>query len=245
VKEMTQKTGQKCTAVRRIFVAPEQVAEVRERLVERLGDVKVGNPADDRVTMGPVATAQQLNDVREGIDALAKGAEVAIGGAKAIEGLGAPSGKGFFVAPTLVVRKDSATSDKCHQLEVFGPVVTLMSYRDERHLASLVAAGGGGLVASVYSDDRAFLEKAIVGLAPYHGRLTLGGEKLAGQSVPPGTVMPQLLHGGPGRAGGGEELGGTRGMGLYLQRVALQGHRGFLEQFVGGQAPTTPEGVKS
>jgi oxepin-CoA hydrolase/3-oxo-5,6-dehydrosuberyl-CoA semialdehyde dehydrogenase len=120
-----------------------------------------------------------------------------------------------------------------NQHEVFGPVATLMPYADTASLVALVAAGGGGLVTSVYSDDRAFTQEMIFGLAPYHGRLTLGSEKLAGQSIPPGTVMPQLLHGGPGRAGGGEELGGMRGMGLYLQRVALQGHRAMLEQMLG------------
>jgi oxepin-CoA hydrolase/3-oxo-5,6-dehydrosuberyl-CoA semialdehyde dehydrogenase len=230
VKEMTQKTGQKCTAIRRIYVPEDKLAEVRDVLVERLSDVKVGDPSNDKVTMGPVATAAQLRDVKAGIEKLAAGAELACGGSKAVEPLGGAAGKGFFVAPTLIVRKSPAENDLCNQLEVFGPVATLMPYKDATTLVKLVAAGGGGLVSSVYSDDRQFVQEMVMGLGPFHGRLTLGSEKVAGQSVPPGTVLPQLLHGGPGRAGGGEELGGLRGMSLYMQRVALQGDRAVIEK---------------
>ena len=104
-----------------------------------------------------------------------------------------------------------------------------MPYGSTAELLALVAAGGGGLVSSVYGDDKAWLNEVVVGIAPWHGRVTISGEKVAGQTVPPGTVMPQLLHGGPGRAGGGEELGGMRGLSLYLQRTALQGPRPFVE----------------
>jgi oxepin-CoA hydrolase/3-oxo-5,6-dehydrosuberyl-CoA semialdehyde dehydrogenase len=230
---MTQKTGQKCTAIRRIFVPSDKLAEVRDLLVERLSEVRVGNPADDKATMGPLATASQLKDVRAGIDKLAQGGTIALGGAKPIDGLGAPAGKGYFVTPTLVVKSDPKPNDPVHTLEVFGPVASLLSYGDTAILKAQVAAGGGGLVSSVYSDDKAFLQDVVLGIAAHHGRVTIGNEKLAGQSVPPGTVMPQLLHGGPGRAGGGEELGGLRGMALYMQRVALQGHRALIEQMVG------------
>ncbi len=234
-KEMTQKAGQKCTAVRRIYVPKDKLAEVRELLVERLSEVRVGNPADEKVTMGPLATKGQLADVRTGIERLAAGAEVALGGAKAVNGIGSPEGKGYFVSPTLIVRQEPKESDVVNAIEVFGPVATLMPYSGLDEVEHLVAAGGGGLVSSIYSDDKAFTQKAALALAPYHGRLTLGSEKLAGQSVSPGTVMPQLLHGGPGRAGGGEELGGMRGMALYLQRVALQGYRAVVEQIASGK----------
>ncbi len=234
-KELTQKTGQKCTAVRRIFVPADRLDEVRDLLVERLTDVKVGNPAEEKVTMGPVATAQQLADVRAGIEALAKGAEIATGGSKGVDGIGAPPGKGYFVAPTLIVHRAPKPTDAVNAMEVFGPVATLMPYRDVPSLLALVAAGGGGLVSSIYSDDKDFVRDAALGIAPFHGRVTIGNEKLAGQSVAPGTVMPQLLHGGPGRAGGGEELGGMRGLSLYLQRTALQGHRALIEQMIGSK----------
>ncbi len=233
VKELTQKTGQKCTAVRRIFVPEAELDAVCELLVERLGSMKVGNPADEKVTMGPVATASQLRDVRAGIAELAKTAQLALGGAEAIEGIGAPAGKGYFVRPTLLVEKSPGAQSAAQRLEVFGPVATVMPYRSTAELVAQVAAGGGGLVSSVYSDDKKFLEEAVLGIAPFHGRVTIGNEKLAGQSIPPGTVMPQLLHGGPGRAGGGEELGGVRGLSLYMQRTALQGHRTLVEGLAG------------
>jgi oxepin-CoA hydrolase/3-oxo-5,6-dehydrosuberyl-CoA semialdehyde dehydrogenase len=210
-------------------VAADKLDEVRDELVARLKDVKVGNPADEKMTMGPVATAQQLRDVRAGIDKIAAGADVACGGSKPVDG----QGKGFFVSPTLLVRKGPKVEDITNRHEVFGPVATLMPYGSVRELVPLVAAGGGGLVSSVYSDDKAYLTEALTGIAPWFGRVTISNEKVAGQTIPPGTVMPGLLHGGPGRAGGGEELGGMRGLSLYLQRVALQGPRPFVEAFAG------------
>ncbi len=233
VREMTQKTGQKCTAVRRIYAPADRLDEIRERLVERLSEVRVGNPVDERTSMGPLATAQQLRDVRAGIDQLAGQSEIALGGSGAVEAAGVPQGKGYFIAPTLLVQRKPRPEDLANQLEVFGPVATLMPFGETRALIEQVAAGGGSLVSSIYSDDKKFIEEVVMGIGPHHGRLTISGEKLAGQSVPPGTVLPQLLHGGPGRAGGGEELGGTRGLGLYMQRLALQGHRPIIEQLVG------------
>ncbi len=230
VKEISQKAGQKCTAVRRIYAPADRLDEVRDLLVERLSDLKVGNPADEKVTVGPLATARQLEDVRAGIDRLAVGAEVSLGGSKPVEGIGAPPGKGWFVRPTLLVRRSPQPSDLVNAQEVFGPVATLMPYQDSTEAIRLIAAGGGGLVSSIYSDDKAFLQQLVLGIAPYHGRVTIAGEKVAGQTVPPGTVLAQLVHGGPGRAGGGEELGGLRGLGLYSQRVAVQGPRTVIEQ---------------
>jgi len=229
-KEITQKAGQKCTAVRRIYVAKERVDAVRDALVERLRDVKVGNPADEKITMGPLATAAQLRDVREGIGRLQSGAEVATGGA------GAVGQKGYFVAPTLLVLREVPAGHPVNEIEVFGPVATMVSYGGAEELVSQVAAGGGGLVSALYSDDKELVQKVVMGIAAHHGRVCIGGEKVAGQTVPPGTVMPQLLHGGPGRAGGGEELGGMRGMALYQQRTALQGPRAMIEQLVGAPA---------
>jgi oxepin-CoA hydrolase/3-oxo-5,6-dehydrosuberyl-CoA semialdehyde dehydrogenase len=230
VREMTQKAGQKCTATRRIYVPAVRLDVVRETLSERLADIRVGNPAHEKVTMGPVATAGQLRDVRAGIERLAQGAQLIHGGSAAVEGLGAPPGKGYFVAPTLFVAADPRAGAAVHTHEVFGPVGTLMSYGDRAEQAvTLVRFGGGGLVASVYSDDLGFLSEVVMGIAPYHGRVCVAGEKIAASALPPGMALPQLLHGGPGRAGGGEELGGVRGMQLYLQRLALQGNRATLE----------------
>jgi 3,4-dehydroadipyl-CoA semialdehyde dehydrogenase len=233
VREMTQKAGQKCTAIRRIYVPRAMVGAVLELLGERLAAVKTGDPSKDDVTMGPVATAQQLRDVVAGIERLTTCAKIVVGTGKRIDGLGAPAGKGFFVAPTLLHAPEPRPGDAVHEHEVFGPVATVMPYDDVPSLVRLVAAGGGGLVTSVYADDKDFLRSVILGLAPHHGRLVIGSSKVAGQALPPGMALPQLLHGGPGRAGGGEELGGRRGMALYMQRTALQGDRALLEMLAG------------
>ncbi len=160
---------------------------------------------------------------------MAAESEVAIGGSQPVAAIGVEARNGYFVAPTLLVRREPVSEDVLNRHEVFGPVATLMPYEDAEQLIQLIAAGGGGLVSSLYSDDRKFVGEIVSGIAPFHGRLVLAGEKLAGQSIPPGTVLPQLIHGGPGRAGGGEELGGLRGLQLYLNRVALQGDRALIQ----------------
>lgn len=184
--------------------------------------------------MGPVATAQQLRDVREGIARLASGARTVCGGAEAVDALGVASGKGYFIAPTLFHAADSRADDAIHAHEVFGPVATVIPYDGTASAAATrVAWGGGSLVCSLYTDDKDFARAFVLGVAPFHGRVTLGTSKTAAQAIPPGMVLPQLLHGGPGRAGGGEELGGRRGLALYMQRVALQGDRAFVEAIAG------------
>ncbi len=233
VRDMTQKAGQKCTAIRRVFVPRERLADVRENLVERLRDVKVGDPALEGVVVGPVATAQQLRDVRAGIERLAAEARIVLGGLGPFEKLGGLPDKGYFVPPTLLVNEAPEGARAVHEHEVFGPVSTVLPYDGTPALVSAVEKGGGGLVSSVYSDDRAFVADMVFGIAPFHGRLMLGSEKIADQTPGPGTVLPQLVHGGPGRAGGGEELGGLRGLAFYMQRTALQGARPMLDALLG------------
>ncbi|HEY8075294.1 MAG TPA: 3,4-dehydroadipyl-CoA semialdehyde dehydrogenase [Labilithrix sp.] len=224
IREMTQKTGQKCTAIRRIYVPKDKVDGVIERLRERLAAVKVGDPMREEIGMGPVSTAQQLRDVRDGIQKLSTCAKIVQGGA------GEVAPKGYFVAPTLLLSTAPAASDAVHTHEVFGPVATVCAYDGAVASAvALVAAGGGGLVTSVYADDKDFVRGMVLGIAPFHGRIMIGSSKVAGQSLPPGMALPQLIHGGPGRAGGGEELGGRRGMTFYMQRTALQGDRALVE----------------
>src|SRR3954462_837694 len=225
VRDKTQKTGQKCTAVWRIFVSGDALPSAQEALVDRLSQVRVGDPARAEVTMGPVSPADQLRDVRAGIAILASDSRPVFGGDGAVKPL-APEGKGYFVSPVLLLARDPAAAKVMHTDEVFGPVATLAASDSP---AGLVRRGGGGLVCSVYSDDRDFLRECVLAVAPYHGRIYVGSEKVAGQTLGPGTVLPQLLHGGPGHAGGGEELGGLRGMQLYSQRVALQGDRALLD----------------
>ena len=220
VRDMTQKAGQKCTAIRRIFVAGDRLPAAQEALIERLAQVRLGDPVRSAdVTMGPVSTADQLRDVRAGIAKLASESQPIFEGKTS-------ETKGYFVPPVLLLARDPEKARIMHTDEVFGPVATLATGAD---VAGLVRRGGGGLVCSVYSDDRDFLRKCVLEIAPYHGRIYIGSEKVAGQTMGPGTVLPQLLHGGPGHAGGGEELGGLRGLQLYSQRVALQGDRALLD----------------
>lgn len=226
--DMTQKAGQKCTAVRRILVPHDLVEEVNSALLARLAATVVGNPADDKVRMGPVASEEQLADVRKGIGQLQAVAKLLTGGS------GKLHDRGYFVAPTLLLA-ERADAEVLHELEVFGPCATVIPY--DGHAATAVELcnrGGGGLVASVYSDDRAFVEAVVLGIAPWHGRVWLGSEKTMGQALGPGAVLPHTIHGGPGRAGGGEELGGLRGLAPYLQRTAVQGDRAVIAKAFGG-----------
>jgi oxepin-CoA hydrolase/3-oxo-5,6-dehydrosuberyl-CoA semialdehyde dehydrogenase len=187
--------------------------------------------------MGPVATADQLQDVREGIGQLAKDGRLAFGGATEVQAVGAPAGKGFFVSPTLVEVDAGAAAPTVHSREVFGPVATVVPYSGQPDdAAEIVSRGGGGLVSSVYSEDTAFTADVVLGLAPFHGRVFLGSAKIAEASPGPGTVLPLLVHGGPGRAGGGEELGGLRGLAFYMQRVALEGSRPVIDRVTGNKA---------
>jgi oxepin-CoA hydrolase/3-oxo-5,6-dehydrosuberyl-CoA semialdehyde dehydrogenase len=234
VRDITQKAGQKCTAIRRIFAPAAVLAEVRDDLVERLRLALVGDPALEGVTVGPLATAAQLRDVRAGIEKLASEATIVTGGLGPFEKVGISGDKGYFVPTTLLVNDKPGGGKLVHEHEVFGPVATLLPYDGTAKQAiAELRRGGGGLVCSVYSDDRAFTAEMLFGAAPYHGRIMFGSEKIADQSPGPGTVLPQLIHGGPGRAGGGEELGGLRGLAFYSQRVAVQGSRPILEAILG------------
>ncbi len=234
VREMTQKTGQKCTAVRRIVVPEARLEAVREALAGRLRHVIAGDPADPEVTMGPLATAGQLADAEAGVAALAAGARIVLGGERCA-GRGAPSGRGYFFAPTLLEAADGRAAGAVHEREVFGPVATLLPYGGgAAEAAEVVALGGGTLVTSVYSDDEGWLGGFLAGAGATTGRLYLGSRGSAADAPGSGIAMPQSLHGGPGRAGGGEELGGLRGVQLYMQRVALQGARPLVEGLAGG-----------
>ena len=234
VREMTQKTGQKCTAFRRIFAPQPVCTELVGDLADRLSTIVVGNPADESVKMGPLVSAAQLRDVRDGIHRLRAEAAPVYGGDGAIKAVGAPAGKGYFIGPVLLECTQPDIAEAVHSHEVFGPVSTLMPYDDSvRSVARLVARGGGMLQTSLYGDDRTWLSEAVRAIGPYVGRLFIGSAKIAGQTTSPGTALPQLVHGGPGRAGGGEELGGLRGLSLYLQRTALQGDKAILDHFLG------------
>jgi 3,4-dehydroadipyl-CoA semialdehyde dehydrogenase len=221
--DMTQKAGQKCTAVRRIFVPADRRAEIVEALVDRLQALVVGNPAEKGVEVGPLATPAQKADIERGVAALSAVAPAAWR-AKAPEG-------GCFVAPGLFVAP-SCDVAFVHEHEVFGPIATVLPYGSDAELFGAVAKGGGGLVCSLYTDDLAFAGAALLELAPWHGRIQWGSAKIFDQGAGPGTVLPNLVHGGPGKAGGGEELGGMRGLAFYTQRTAVQADRVLLQRLL-------------
>jgi len=230
LRDMTQKAGQKCTAIRRVLVPGGAIERVREDLIDRLAAITVGSPAHEGVRMGPLATGSQLEDVRDGVDQLARDGRLVFGSGE-VRAVGAPAGKGFFMSPVLIEVEPGADAPRVHAREVFGPVSTLIPYSGQiAEGVEIVARGGGGLVSSVYSEDAAFTAELALGIAPYHGRVFLGSAKIAEQSPGPGTVLPLLVHGGPGRAGGGEELGGQRALAFYMQRVALEGSRPVIDR---------------
>jgi oxepin-CoA hydrolase/3-oxo-5,6-dehydrosuberyl-CoA semialdehyde dehydrogenase len=238
VQDMQQKTGQKCTAIRRVLVPAERADDLTEALADSLSGIVTGNPLADGVTMGPVSTAGQLRDVLGGIQRLIDaGATVVCGGASRVDGAGAPAGKGYFVPPTLLRVQDGAAPGAVHDHEVFGPVATLLPYDGSaEQAAAIVQMGQGSLVTSAASDDRAWIERFVLGAAPALGRLLMLGSKVADQATPPGMVLPTLVHGGPGRAGNGEELGGERGLMFYMQRTAVQGDRVVIGKLFGADA---------
>ncbi len=230
VQDMTQKTGQKCTAVRRVFLPADKAEAFEEALVDALSGVVVGDPTTDGVTMGPVSTAAQLRDARAGIAALAEGNRVALGGAAPVDGVNAPAGKGYYVRPTVI----SGANARTHDLEVFGPCVSLLAYDGTAAGAAKgIGQGQGSLVSSFYADDRGWIGDVVAGAAPWLGRMQICGSKIADMATPPGMVLPSMLHGGPGRAGGGEELGGERGLLFYMQRTAVAGDRVVLGKVFG------------
>lgn len=226
-RDITQKTGQKCTAIRRVLVPRALTERVVEEIASRLGEIVLGDPTADKVNMGPVATAAQKRDVRAGIDLLATESKRVFGGK--LEPVGVPGGKGYFIEPTLFLQEDAAGAKHANSHEVFGPVATVMPYGAASEAVEIVRRGGGGLVTSVYGDDRAALREIALGIASAHGRVAITSAKIADQTAGPGTVLPHSIHGGPGRAGGGEELGGARGLAFYCQRTAIQGDRAILE----------------
>ncbi|MRS15743.1 phenylacetic acid degradation bifunctional protein PaaZ [Enterobacteriaceae bacterium RIT691] len=218
VREMTTKAGQKCTAIRRIIVPQAQIDAVSDALVARLQGVKVGDPAQEGVKMGALVNAEQRTDVQEKVDTLVKaGCEVRLGGKADLQAAGA------FFPPTLLFCPQPDETPAVHAVEAFGPVATLMPYQNREHALTLARAGQGSLAGTLVTADSDIAREFILGAARAHGRIQILNEESSKESTGHGSPLPQLLHGGPGRAGGGEELGGLRAVKHYLQRTAVQG----------------------
>jgi len=228
-REIRQKSGQKCTAVRRVFVPSGQMDAVETALCAALQRTVTGNPQDDTVRMGPLTTAAQLQDAEAGVAKLAEVARIVHGTGVRIDGVGAAPGVGYFFGPTLLRADDAEAAQVVHEHEVFGPVATLLGYDGTADSAArLVALADGTLVTSVYTDDAAWAGSFLQAGGAYTGRVYLGSADAQGMGS--GLALPQSQHGGPGRAGGGSELGGLRGLELYTQRVALQGSRAMIDR---------------
>lgn len=231
-REMTTKAGQKCTAIRRAFVPAALLDTVQQRLTEKLQKVVIGDPAQDGVTMGALASVKQKHDVAAKVEQLAQEAEIIIGSHLRQDfAIQAPHPeKSAFYPPTVLLCKDPVQAQQIHNIEAFGPVVTLMPYSDLPQLAALVARGEGSLVASIVRNHDENIEQLLSKIAPWHGRVHILDRESAKESTGHGSPLPLLVHGGPGRAGGGEELGGLRAVKHYLQRTAIQGSPNALTQ---------------
>lgn len=235
-REMTVKAGQKCTAIRRALVPAAIADAVTEALAARLGKVVTGNPRNESVRMGPLVNKAQQQTALDGIRQLAAEADIVAGGADGFKPVDADPAAGAFVPPTLLRAKSPREGKAIHEVEVFGPVCTVMPYASAADAYSLAARGGGSLAASVFTGDDAFAADAALGIAAVHGRILIIDAKVAEANTGHGIVMPMCVHGGPGRAGGGEELGGKRGLRFYHQRVAVQASTARLDQLAAGAA---------
>ena len=242
-REMTVKAGQKCTAIRRALVPASRVEAVAAALKQKLAAIPLGDPALAGVKMGPLVGHQQRQDVWDSVQALRRSCEALSGGEQEFEIRGGDREKGAFFPATLLHCQNPLEAAEPHEIEAFGPVSALMPYRDLDEALLLAKKGRGSLVGSVFTADDAEARRLILGAAPWHGRLLIINRDCAAESTGHGSPLPSLLHGGPGRAGGGEELGGARAVKHYMQRVALQGSPTTLTRITAehhqGAAPIT------
>jgi oxepin-CoA hydrolase/3-oxo-5,6-dehydrosuberyl-CoA semialdehyde dehydrogenase len=222
-REMTVKAGQKCTAIRRAIVPRSKATQVSEALKTRLDKISVGDPGVEGVKMGPLVGRAQVEDVWDKVESLSKSCEIIYGGGKDFEISGADSDTGAFFPKTLLYCDQPLDAEEPHAVEAFGPVSTIMPYENLDDAMSLAKLGRGSLVGSIFTADNREAKELILGTAAYHGRMLVINENCAGESTGHGSPMPTLVHGGPGRAGGGEELGGARAIKHYMQRTAIQG----------------------
>ena len=232
-REITTKAGQKCTAIRRAIVPRQQLDAVASKLRERLAKVKVGDPSVDGVRMGALASKDQQRDVAERVALLSQGNEIVFGAADGFAPVGDGVASGAFFAPTLLLCRDASRNSAVHDVEAFGPVSTLMPYGDLDEALALAARGKGSLVGTLVTRDPKVAARAIPVAAAWHGRFLILDREAAVESTGHGSPLPQLKHGGPGRAGGGEELGGIRAVKHYLQRAAVQGSPSMLAAVTG------------
>jgi oxepin-CoA hydrolase / 3-oxo-5,6-dehydrosuberyl-CoA semialdehyde dehydrogenase len=236
-KEMTTKAGQKCTAIRRVIVPSDKVAAVTEALKARLAKATLGDPSTEGVRMGPLVGRDQAVDVQSKVDQLSSECEVLLGGGQEFAIEGADNSSGAFYPATLLHCDDPFNKVLAHEVEAFGPVSTVMPYDSIDDAVAIARLGKGSLVGSLYTFDDKEARDVILATAPYHGRMLVLNRDCSGESTGHGSPLAGLVHGGPGRAGGGEELGGARAVKHYLQRTAIQGSPTSLMAVTGEYHP--------
>jgi oxepin-CoA hydrolase / 3-oxo-5,6-dehydrosuberyl-CoA semialdehyde dehydrogenase len=235
VAEMTVKAGQKCTAIRRAFVPAQHLDAVVEAVSARLARITIGNPGAEGVRMGALASLEQRAEVRRGVKALADAGRIVFGDPDSVEVIDADAERGAFVSPILLVADPDRAEP--HEVEAFGPVSTVLPFTSTEQVIELAARGQGSLAGSIVTADPAFAREVVLGVAPWHGRLLVLNDSDAKESTGHGSPLPALVHGGPGRAGGGEELGGIRGVLHHMQRTAIQADPDTLTAITGRWVP--------
>jgi len=233
VREMTVKAGQKCTAIRRALVPLAMMDAAQKAIAEGLAKTTIGDPANEAVRMGALVSLSQREDVRAKVAALKSESTVVFGDAAAIDLVGASAVAGAFAAPMLLRCDDPWSAKSVHEVEAFGPVSTLMPYRNLEDAITLLNKGGGSLVMSLFTYDPEIARDVVIGAGSFHGRVCVINRDCAKESTGHGSPLPVLVHGGPGRAGGGEEMGGMRGVRHYMQRTAIQGSPETLRAVTG------------
>jgi len=229
-REMTTKAGQKCTAIRRIMVPENYLEDVQITLGKSLAQTTIGDPANEKVRMGAIVNKSQVDVVRNRVLEMSQKTPIVFGDLDKFEVIGADANKGFFLPPILMLNENPLINTDSHDIECFGPVSTLMPYNGIEEAITLAKMGKGSLVSTIATSNVHIATEYAIEAASYHGRILILNEASAPESTGHGSPMPQLMHGGPGRAGGGEELGGIGSVKHYLQRTALQGHPSMLTE---------------
>ena len=227
-KEMTSKAGQKCTAIRRIFVHENKLETVQASLIKSLEQTTIGNPLNEKVRMGSLAGQSQLEEVKSQVEKLLANAQIAYGSLDSVNLLEGDNEKGAFMSPLLLINNNPFAAEAVHNIEAFGPVSTLMPFRTIGEAVELAKLGKGSLCSTIVTADKKIAREFVLGSGTYHGRILVLDRNCAKESTGHGSPLPMLTHGGPGRAGGGEEMGGLRGLKHYMQRVAVQGSPDML-----------------
>jgi len=222
-KEMTSKAGQKCTAIRRIFVPENKMEDVWKAIGKSLAQTTIGNPENDKVRMGALAGQSQKKEVLSQVQKLLASSQLIYGSLDSVALIDADINKGAFISPLLLINEKPFTSEEPHNVEAFGPVSTIMPYKNIDEAIELAKKGKGSLCSSVVTSNEHFARIYVLGSGTFHGRILVLNSEDAKESTGHGSPLPMLIHGGPGRAGGGEEMGGLRGIKHYMQRVAIQG----------------------